>query len=247
MTGGTGMAFDIVSFDLDGTLVDTAAEIAEAANRTLETHGIARRPVEEITQFIGAGTHELMRRVLARVFQEQPALEQLISTGEVLRSLDGHYADTTGTTSMPYAGAHEALARLKGAGIRLACTTNKELRHTQRLLDKQDMRHWFDIVIGGDSLPFKKPDARVLGHVVSTLGGDPRRAAHLGDSHTDVLAARNAGIAVWAVPYGYNAGQPIEASRPDRLFPDLQSVADHVLQGRLPARASSITTGTRET
>lgn len=229
------MNFDIVSFDLDGTLVDTAAEIAEAANRALESHGIARRPVDEITQFIGAGTNELMIKVLARVFQEQPALAGRIRTEDVLKSLDGHYEATTGTTSAPYAGAHEVLAQLKAAGVRLVCTTNKELRHAQRLLDMQDMRGCFDLVIGGDSLPIKKPDAGVLRHVVSELRGELGRTAHLGDSHTDVMAARNAGVAAWAVPYGYNAGQPIAASRPDRLFANLHAVADHVLQRRVPA------------
>jgi phosphoglycolate phosphatase len=224
------MDFDIISLDLDGTLVDTAGEIAEAANRALESHGIARRPAEEIAQFIGAGTSELMIRLLARVFLEQPALANRIRTEDVLRSLDEHYAATTGTTAKPYPGAHDMLTRLKAAGVRLACTTNKELRHARRLLDMQQMSSRFDLVVGGDSLPIKKPDAGVLQHVVNVLGGDPRRTAHLGDSHTDVIAARNAGVEAWAVPYGYNAGQPIEESRPDRLFPSLRAVTTHVLR-----------------
>ena len=127
------------------------------------------------------------------------------------------------------------LARLKAAGVRLACTTNKEIQHARRLLDAQDMSRCFDLVIGGDSLPIKKPDAGVLRHVVAELGGELHRAAHLGDSHTDVMAARNAGIEAWAVPYGYNAGQPIAASRPDRLIADLNAVAEHVLKKRVPA------------
>ncbi|HSV60894.1 MAG TPA: HAD-IA family hydrolase [Variovorax sp.] len=229
------MNFDIVSFDLDGTLVDTAGEIAEAANRALESHGIARRPVDEITRFIGAGTSELMIKVLARAFQEQPALADRVRAEDVLKSLDKHYEATTGSTCVPYAGAHEVLGRLKAAGVRIACTTNKELRHAQRLLDMQGLSVCFDLVIGGDSLPIKKPDARVLRHVVSELGGELRRSAHLGDSHTDVMAARNAGVEAWAVPYGYNAGQPIAASRPDRLFADLNAVAEHVLHKRVPA------------
>jgi phosphoglycolate phosphatase len=229
---GQRVDFDIISLDLDGTLVDTAGEIAEAANRALESHGIARRPVSEITQFIGAGTRELMLKVLARVFLEQPALADRVRTDDVLQSLDEHYAETTGTTSVPYAGAHDLLARLKAAGVRLACTTNKELRHTCRLLDMQRLDSWFDLVIGGDSLPVKKPDAGVLRHVVTVLGGDPRRTAHLGDSDTDVMAARNAGVAAWAVPYGYNAGRPIEASHPDRLFASLDAVTAHVLRPR---------------
>lgn len=230
MKGGQGKAFDIVSFDLDGTLVDTADEIAEAANRALESHGMTRRPVAEISLCIGAGTRELMRKVLARIFQEQPTLAPRIRVDEVLKSLDAHYADTTGTRSAPYPGAHDMLARLRTAGVRLACTTNKELRHAQRLLEMHDMLRCFDIVIGGDSLPFKKPDGRVLGHVVSALDGNAQRTAHLGDSETDVMAARNASVSAWAVPYGYNAGQPVEACRPDRIFRTLQAVADHVLQ-----------------
>ena len=222
--------FDILSVDLDGTLIDTAGEIAEAANRALESHGIARRPVAEITRLIGAGTHELMIKLLAQAFLEQPALAERVRADDVLQSLDRHYAATAGTSAVPYAGAHRMLARLKAAGVRLACTTNKELRHTHRVLQAQRMDGCFDLVIGGDSLPVKKPDAGVLRHVIAQLGGERQRTAHLGDSHTDVMAARNAGVAAWAVPHGYNAGRPIEDSRPDRLFPDLDAVTAHVLR-----------------
>ncbi|MGM9490491.1 HAD-IA family hydrolase [Ideonella sp. YS5] len=230
------MDIDIISFDLDGTLVDTAGEIAEAANRALESHGIARRPEGEITRFIGAGTKELMLRVLARVFMEQPGLADRVRPQEVLESLDRHYEATTGTTSTPYPGAVDLLARLKAEGVLLACTTNKELRHVRRLLDKQGMEHCFDLVVAGDSLPVKKPDAGVLRHVVATLRGDARRTAHLGDSHTDVMAARNAGVEAWAVPYGYNAGEPIEASRPDHVFASLHAVTAHVFAQRPTSR-----------
>jgi phosphoglycolate phosphatase len=232
------MDFDIVSFDLDGTLVDTAGEIAEAANRALESHGIARRPTAEIVHFIGAGTRELMLRLLARVFLEQPGLADRVRPDDVLHSLDGHYADTTGTTAQPYDGAVDALERLKAAGIRLACTTNKEGRHTRRVLEAQRMNAYFDLVVAGDTLHVKKPDAGVLRHVVATLGGDVRRTVHVGDSQADVTAARNAGVGAWAVSFGYNAGQPIAASRPDRVFDRLADVADLVLRSPATARVT---------
>lgn len=226
------MRYDLVSFDLDGTLVDTASEIAEAANRALDSHGIPRRPEAEITLLIGAGTRELMLRLLARCFLEDPSLASRVRVEDFLTSLDEHYALTTGSSAVPYAGCREALADLQLAGVKLACTTNKELRHAERVLQVTHLDSYFDLLIGGDSLPEKKPHASVLRHVAAQLGVPISRSAHLGDSSVDVAAARNAGMAAWAVPYGYNAGAAIEASSPDRLFQTLEQVAEHVLAGQ---------------
>lgn len=225
------MRYELVSFDLDGTLVDTAAEIAEAANRTLDAHGIARRSAAEITLLIGAGTRELMLNLLARCCLDDANLASRVRADDVLASLDEHYALTAGSSALAYGGCHEALADLKRGGVKLVCTTNKELRHAQRVLKATRLDGHFDLVIGGDSLPEKKPHASVLRHVAAQLGVPTSRCAHLGDSAVDVAAARNAGMAAWAVPYGYNAGAPIEASQPDRLFQNLQQVAEHVLVG----------------
>jgi phosphoglycolate phosphatase len=226
------MGYDLVSFDLDGTLVDTAAEIAEAANRALDEHAIARRPAAEIALLIGAGTRELMLKLLARCFLADAGLVERVRVDDVLASMDRHYAQTTGTSAAPYLGCHDALVALRRAGVRLACTTNKETRHAERVLKATRLDGHFDLLIGGDSLPEKKPHASVLRHVAASLGVDTRRSAHLGDSAIDVAAARNAGMAAWAVPYGYNAGAPIAASQPDRLFDSLPQVAEHVLDAR---------------
>ena len=225
------MRYELISFDLDGTLVDTASEIAEAANRALDAHGIARRPVAEITLLIGAGTRELMLKLLARCFLEQPALAERVRTGDVLSSMDEHYAMTTGTSAVPYGGCHEALADIKTIGVRLACVTNKESRHARRVLEAAQLHGYFDLVIGGDSLNEKKPHASVLHHVAAHFGVATARVAHVGDSSIDVQAARNAGVAAWAVPYGYNAGVPVAQAHPDRLFDSLPQVAAHVLSG----------------
>ncbi|HEX4510110.1 MAG TPA: phosphoglycolate phosphatase [Burkholderiaceae bacterium] len=224
------MSLALVSFDLDGTLADTAQEIAEAVNLTLKAQALPPRPVAEIVKLIGAGTHELMRRVLERLRREEPASMAGIDEGQVLRSLDVHYAATVGTSARVYPGAHEALAALHAAGVRLACVTNKEQHHAVRVLQALGLHRSFELVVGGDSLPQKKPDGRVLQHVARVLGSAPAHAAHVRDSRIDVEAARQAGYAAWAVPYGYNGGEPIENAQPDRLFTDLASVARHALE-----------------
>jgi phosphoglycolate phosphatase len=223
------MNYHLVTFDLDGTLVDTAAEIGEAVNRTLVSHGLAPRGQREVTQLIGGGAQELMRRLLDRLRGEAGTAMAGIDEAAVLRSFDAHYAATAGSSARPYPGAEDALGALEAAGMRIACVTNKEHRHAVRVLQALGLDRRFDMIVGGDSLPQKKPDARVLQHVARVLGCAPARAAHVGDSRIDVEAARNAGLAAWAVPYGYNAGEPIETARPDRLFPDLASAARHAL------------------
>ena len=223
------MAYDLICFDLDGTLVDTASEIAEAVNLALEAHGIARRPVDEIVLLVGNGTVDLMRRLRERLVQEQPALDGRAPLPDLLATLDLCYARTTGTQARPYPGCEQALAALRDAGRRLACVTNKELHHAQAVLRVTALDGFFDLTVGGDSLPEKKPHPSVLRHVAGALGVSLDRCAHVGDSLTDVLAARNAGVAAWAVPYGYNAGRPIADAQPDRIFERLGDVARHVL------------------
>ncbi len=226
---------EVLSFDLDGTLVDTGGEICAAVNATLADFGIEPRADAEIEALIGAGAHELMRRLVARI----DALRRL-DQAEVFSSFERHYAAHAGRVAQPYPGCSMALTRLREAGICLACVTNKEERHARRVLEATALAPHFALLVGGDTLPFKKPDARVLQHVISTLGGVPSRAAHVGDSRTDLEAARNAGVADWAVPWGYNAGEPIAQEHPTRLFASFASIVDAaVAQGESHVRCAA--------
>lgn len=223
------MRYSLITFDLDGTLVDTADEIAEAANRSLADFGVPRQDPALIARFIGAGTRQMMLRLLADVLLRHPEWADRLRADEVLARLDVHYGVTAGLSAQPYPGCAEALRALRDDGVRIACLTNKEHRYALKVLSATGLLPLFDYVVGGDSLPERKPHASTVQHVLNVLGGQAHRAAHLGDSHTDIETARNARVEAWAVPWGYNAGEPIEACRPDVLFHSLMDVAHHVI------------------
>lgn len=218
----------LISFDLDGTLVDTAAEIAEAVNLTLDDFGLARRPVAEIVGLVGKGTRELMLGLRARLLREDPTLAARVSDDALLARFDHRYAETAGRIGRPYPGCEAMLGRLHAHGLQLVCVTNKEQRHAERVLQATGLAGWFPLLIGGDTLPVKKPHSGVLAHVLAHHGVAAAQAAHVGDSVIDIEAARNAGVHAWAVPYGYNAGVPIAASKPDRIFANLPAIAELV-------------------
>ena len=222
------MGFDLVSFDLDGTLADTAGEIAEAANRALDDLGLPRQPVDAIERLIGAGSRALMRRLLERIGAGTAEAD----AEAAFARFGVHYEALAGTTCQLYPGTADALARLGQAGVRLVCLTNKNERESRAVLKATGIEGCFELLVGGDTLPFRKPDPRVVDHVLTTLGVELGAMVHVGDSRTDVETARCAGIAAWVVPYGYNGGEPIEGAGADRIFTDLAAVADHVLATR---------------
>ena len=138
-----------------------------------------------------------------------------------------HYFEHCGRRSRVYPEVEAALDGLRDRGAHLAVITNKEERFAFPLLERHGLRDYFELVVCGDTLPAKKPDPMPIVHCLRRFGVSPAHAVFVGDSEIDVMTARAAGVAAWAVPYGYNHGRPIASARPDRV---IESFAELVEQ-----------------
>ncbi len=211
-----------VLLDLDGTLLDTAPDIAAAANAMLADLGLPGRPPEVIATYIGRGLPGLVHRALTGALDGTAAAPLF---ERALPLFERRYAEESGRRARPYPGVVEGLERMGALGLRLGCVTNKAGRFTQPLLDAQGLARYFGCVVSGDTLAQRKPDPRPVLHACALLDARPENALLIGDSLNDVLAARAAGCAVWCVPYGYSEGQPVEALGGDAVVGDLREAA----------------------
>ena len=218
-------AFDLILFDLDGTLVETAPEIMDAVNDTLGQFNLPLVSQHQVNDWIGHGTLELLVQALA---DRTGTPREQVRTGELLRQMvpiyDGFYKQRCGTRSHLYPHVRETLHALRAQGVKLAVVTNKEGRYTQVVMDVHQLMPLFDAVVSGDTFPTKKPKPAGVQHCLAQFGVTADRALFVGDSSIDAATARNAGVPVWLLPYGYNMGQPIDACAPDRVIADFSSL-----------------------
>lgn len=218
-------SYDLVMFDLDGTLVETAPEIMDATNDTLRHFELAEVTQAQINAWIGHGTRELLISALAYVQQrgvEAVRADTLLPA--YLAEFDIHYQNRCGTRSHLYPQVRETLVALHAQGVKLAVVTNKDGRFTTAVLNAHQLMPLLHRVVSGDTMPIKKPNPAGIQSCLDQFGVAPERALFVGDSSIDVATARNAGVTVWALPYGYNMGQPIEACAPDRVIADCSAL-----------------------
>ena len=195
-----------ILFDLDGTLLDTAGDIALALSRAFADHGHPAPPPAAVRQMIGKGAPVLVERaVAAQGLDLAPA-----GQAALLERFFHHYGrlqELDECAAQPYPGAREALVALHGAGLPLGVVTNKYHRFATGLLQRLDLAGYLRVVVGGDTCERRKPDPMPLLHACSQLGVAPSTALMVGDSSNDVDAARAASMPVVLVPYGYTEGQ----------------------------------------
>lgn len=211
-----------VLFDLDGTLVDSAPDLAIAVDQMLIA--LERPPAgqHKVRQWVGNGAAVLVRRALANRFDHEQAPgadEQVVS--DALARFFRFYADANGRQARVYDGVIPFLQALSARSCRLGVVTNKPEAFTGPLLSQMDLAHWFPVTVSGDTLTEKKPDPAPIHHAIKQLGGHPASTLMVGDSITDIRAARNAGVSVAAVRYGYNYGAAIDTLGADFVVDSL--------------------------
>ena len=193
-----------VLFDLDGTLLDTVADIALALNRALAEQQIRPLAVTTVRELIGRGAPTLIRRALELVagraaFDEGRLLERFSFHHERMQALNEDRARV-------YPGVAEGLAAIRALRLRVAVVTNKSRAAAAALLERLGLSQWIEVIVGGDSCEQRKPHPQPLLLACQLLGVAPAQALMVGDSTIDVQAARAAGVRIVCVPYGYNEG-----------------------------------------
>lgn len=205
----------LIVFDLDGTLVDSHRDLANAANALIDELGGARLTDAAIVGMVGEGAAVLVRRALGAAGLDPAtpgALDRFLALYDLV--LLEH--------TRPYAGTEEVLARL-GEQAPLSVLTNKPQQATERILEGLGVRHHFRHVVGGDTPFGRKPDPAGLLHMAATAGVEPERTLMVGDSAVDLKAARNAGTRICLVRYGFGFRFTAADFRGDELFADSPS------------------------
>ena len=202
-----------IVFDLDGTLVDSAPDLVDSLNVILGRDGIAPLPLARARKFVGRGARVMIRQGLeaAGATASDARLEAMFA------AYLAHYEEHLSVKTRYYPGVEAALDALAASGHTLAVLTNKYERPARALIRDLGGTERFAAIVGQDTFPVCKPNAAALRLTIEKAGGDPARAIMVGDTETDVSTARNAGLPVIAVDFGY-APEPVEGLRPDHVI-----------------------------
>jgi phosphoglycolate phosphatase len=218
------LATDLVIFDLDGTLVDSKLDLAHSVNATRRHYGLEPLDLELVSSYVGNGAPVLIRRALGPDYTDE----------EIRQALDfflAYYREHMLDHTTLYPTVQESLDRLKAAGITLSVLTNKPVRFSQDILAGLGVGGHFFRVYGGNSFEQKKPDPTGLNSLLAESGTPRERAMFVGDSAVDVLTARNAGVAVCGVTYGFQP-ESLAEQPPDFTVDRMEQLADRLIAGR---------------
>jgi len=206
---------EMILIDVDGTLVDSVPDLHYCVDEMMKALGMPLRGEAKVRTWVGNGVERLTRRALIDSLDGEPDEALFQKAYPIFLEL---YAENTSKRSRLYPGVLEGLDMMQAAGYKLGCVTNKVAQFTIPLLKDLGVYDHFAIVVSGDTLPEKKPHPRPLLHAAEFFGVKPEKALMLGDSVSDVKAARAAGFQIVCMSYGYNHGVDIREARPDAVI-----------------------------
>lgn len=213
---------ELIMYDLDGTLVDSVPDLAVAIDQMLEELGRPSAGESKTRLWVGNGIPSLVKRALADDMKgDQPGAVDASLFEQAHERFRHYYGKELGLHSHLYPGVAGFLQAMSERGHRQAVITNKSEEFTEKLLRLMGIHQHFDLFLGGDSLPEKKPHPMPLLHAIQHFGATRETTLMIGDSSNDIKAARAAGVRVVGLPYGYNHGEPIENANPDLVVPTL--------------------------
>ncbi|MBF0340989.1 MAG: phosphoglycolate phosphatase [Magnetococcales bacterium] len=202
-------------FDLDGTLVDSAQDLWRTLNHLLAAKGLERVPLERVRHLVGHGARALLARGVHGEKAVPPSHDPEFETD--VQQFLAYYQDHLTDHTRPFPGVPETLRALAGQGFSMAVVTNKIESFSRTILEQLGLAELFPVVVGGDTLPWRKPDPQPLLHALEQLGVPPGEGVMIGDSETDFQAARNARLPVILCSWGYNRGEDVGALHPDHV------------------------------
>lgn len=218
----------LLIFDFDGTLIDSVPDLGAAVNAMMIQLGRDPYPMDYIRGWVGNGSRLLVERALVGDVEVGDGITtEALDAAEAL--FFDAYAKQSGKETVAYEGVDSGLRQLKDAGFELALVTNKPSRFVPKILQSFGWHDLFCEVLGGDSLPVKKPDPAPLLHVCEQLSLPPEQAVMIGDSKNDILAGQNAQMDTLGLSYGYNYGQDIRDYQPTAAFDSFAELVDYVL------------------
>ena len=212
---------DMILIDVDGTLVDSVPDLAFCVDAMMAALGRPSHGEARVREWVGNGVERLVRRALVGALKGEPDAADFDRAYPLFLDL---YAENTSKRSCLYPGVRAGMDLLKSAGYQLGCVTNKAAQFTEPLLKDLGLFEDFSIVISGDTLSTKKPDPAPLMHAAEFFGCEPANALMIGDSVSDVAAARAAGFQIVCMSYGYNHGVDIREAAPDAVIDSMVEV-----------------------
>jgi len=214
-----------VLIDLDGTLIDSVPDLTYCVDEMMKQLDMPVRGLEAVRQWVGNGVETLTERALVNAIDGKPDADLMAKAYPIFLEL---YKHNNSQRSCVYDGVKEGIQWMKDNGYRVGCVTNKAEAFTIPLLKSKGLLDLFEVVVSGDTCAKKKPDPMPLLHAAKLMDVDPNNALMLGDSRSDVKAARAANFNIFCMTYGYNHGEDIRDYNPDVVMDSFMELPNYL-------------------